>query len=231
MTSHGASNVTESNDAIDAANARRDANATVRAVFLAPGATEVGLDWYGGTQGDYWTEDVSKEYRLTLEAAIRKFVPTAAIVGGEVYCELGEMPLVREMEGQAEKNGESWIDVLREDIDVAAIAARHLKAQVINLTPHEIIVAGGEFKGVYPPSGEVARLITTEVMRGDRRTVVYSSKLIGLPRETEGKTYAVSTMCAMAAHDRSDVVAPYGQIRDADGRIVACEFLVAVEVD
>jgi hypothetical protein len=106
--------------------------------------------------------------------------------------------------------------------------------EIINLTPHEIIVESGIYAGVYPASGQLARIEEKLSTGGDGTEIVtYSSKITGLPDPRPGTVYVVSTMTAMAAvpTNRTDIMAPYGVTRDADGRIVGTKQLVRVALD
>ena len=86
--------------------------------------------------------------------------------------------------------------------------------EIVNLTPHEIIVRllGGD--RVFPPSGQVARCqpVSESVGEVDGIPVVRSAfgALEGLPEPRQGTIYLVSTPAAQkaAALGRTDVVSP-----------------------
>jgi hypothetical protein len=117
----------------------------------------------------------------------------------------------------------------------------------INLTPHPISVyepdsyadercVSGDVIKTFPASGAVARLseraiLPTDAPGGnapDWYVVAHVSlgEPVSLPDAALGVTLIVSMPCAMgllaAGIDRPDVVYPYGQVRDDEGRILGC---------
>ncbi len=100
---------------------------------------------------------------------------------------------------------------------------------VINLTPHVVVVETENGRHEFPPSGVVARVSTTQDQIGEINKVpvvkTVFGDVAGIPEEKEGTVYIVSSLVAQAvAGTRSDVVAPDTgptAIRDEAGRIVA----------
>lgn len=103
--------------------------------------------------------------------------------------------------------------------------------QYINLTPHavNIISADNTMTASYPASGQVARIATEVTGETDGVTSVAYGTLSGLPEPVEGVTYIVSLVslvCLLALQGtRPDVVAPWSEARDSDGRIFGCRGL------
>jgi len=83
--------------------------------------------------------------------------------------------------------------------------------ELINLTPHAIVVDNGSTQKSYEPSGIVARVETksTVVDMLDGFDVV-QNQVIGdnLPEPQEGKVFIVSAMILALKPDRDDLVAP-----------------------
>jgi len=109
---------------------------------------------------------------------------------------------------------------------------------LINLTPHPVTVFDGDTPILtIPPSGTVARLTETATeappIGGVAVTSVRLGKTTGLPEQQDGVTYIVSMPLLMgvmtsATWQRRDLVYPYGQVRDADGRIIGCRGLARI---
>lgn len=103
--------------------------------------------------------------------------------------------------------------------------------QLINLTPHEIVLRPDEGQEVVlPPSGQVARVAVSQqvvAMVGDIPIVATTfGDIEGLPEPRPGVLYVASTLVAQAAAERGrrDVVSPDTgptAVRDEEGRIVA----------
>lgn len=105
--------------------------------------------------------------------------------------------------------------------------------EIINLTPHAIVVHGAHGgTTVYPASGTVARAEERRVAldhdagpmfgHGDIHRVEYGA-MIGLPAPEAGKVFLVSGMVLAHCAGRHDVFAPdtgAGAVRDAQGRVV-----------
>jgi hypothetical protein len=112
----------------------------------------------------------------------------------------------------------------------------------VNLTPHPIVVFAedGSVLADIPASGTVARLAETVtevgVIGNFPLTVVALGDIEGLPEDTADllATYVVSMPLAMRAaavgryRHRGDIVYPFGQVRDAAGRIIGCRSLARI---
>ena len=99
---------------------------------------------------------------------------------------------------------------------------------IVNLTPHPIAVRTPDGTIDIPPSGQVARLITSQIPAGETHGVPVVSTILrdisGLPGPRPGTVYLVSSIVAQAVPDRRDVVAPDtgpSAVRDENGQIVA----------
>ena len=114
------------------------------------------------------------------------------------------------------------------------LARREEKVRIINLTPHELTLVGGNDTviGRIAPTGQVARVITQatrvgQVMVGGYEVPIVSTaygKVENLPKRQIDTTYVVSIMVVQAlGGKRSDVVAPdtgpQSVVRDAQGQI------------
>lgn len=100
--------------------------------------------------------------------------------------------------------------------------------RVVNLTPHRVVVRTEwgdrvfESEGVArvtdvdQPIGELADSPLVEVSVGD---------VTGLPGPRPGTVYLVSRVLASTLPERSDLVFPFGEIRDEAGGIVAVSAL------
>lgn len=95
-------------------------------------------------------------------------------------------------------------------------------------------------KVVYMASGQVARIVDTpgrdlsdEIpVHHPVRSASYGS-VVGLPDPEPDTWYIVSLATALAAAlatGRNDLLVPYDQIRDEDGRIIGCRELARPEV-
>lgn len=103
-----------------------------------------------------------------------------------------------------------------------------MKVKVINLTPHDIVINDGT---VFPPSGMVARVDTTQVLDGDVNGIpvmkVSYGDIVDLPAPKQGVVYIVSALVLSAskAAGRTDCVAPNTSstdvIRNDKGQIVS----------
>lgn len=104
---------------------------------------------------------------------------------------------------------------------------------VVNLTTHAVSVHNDD--GVvasWEPSGDFARLVERRTGRGhlDGHPVVpvvgvwYADSVEGLPDLTPGTVYIVSRVLAAAVR-RHDLYFPFGEVRDAEGRIIGCRAL------
>ena len=125
--------------------------------------------------------------------------------------------------------------------DEAECGLDDLPPQVINLTPHEVVVrppVGADLR--FPASGEVARVAMQETEAGQIAGLLIptitrqAGEIIGLPAPKPGTIYLVSAMVLDAIRDsgRTDIYAPdtgATAIRDNKGRIVAVTRLVALD--
>lgn len=107
----------------------------------------------------------------------------------------------------------------RVSLGLARIGADEVRAgdhmQIVNLTPHPVLVTTGQHAGNYPPAGEVARV--ENLPYGPVR---------GLPDRQPDTILIVSVLVAEALPYRDDLRVPGEQERDASGRIVGCRSLV-----
>jgi hypothetical protein len=100
----------------------------------------------------------------------------------------------------------------------------------VNLTPHEINFRPAANTGLCErtiPSVGSARLNSSVEAEG----IIRQRRLgciVGLPEPTPGCIFIASSMVADAANaaGRTDVVAPAGDIRDAQGRIIGTSYFV-----
>jgi len=100
----------------------------------------------------------------------------------------------------------------------------------VNLTPHEINFRPAANTGLCErtiPSVGSARLNSSVEAEG----IIRQRRLgciVGLPEPAAGIVYIASSMVADAANaaGRTDVVAPAGDIRDAQGRIIGTSYFV-----
>lgn len=106
---------------------------------------------------------------------------------------------------------------------------------MLNLTPHQITVRSQDGTDhVFPPSGQLARVATTEVVVGSCPVTgaAIVSRTLGAPQglPEAGTPCLVSAMVAGSCHGRPGVFAPDSgpsAIRDDRGLVVAVTRLVA----
>ncbi len=103
-------------------------------------------------------------------------------------------------------------------------------ANLVNLTPHPIRIVNENGEVQIPPSGQVARVASSQVVIGYVDHIPIRQTTFGqvenLPDPQPGTIYVVSSLVAQAVSGvRDDVVAPdtspSGEVRAADGRIIA----------
>lgn len=99
---------------------------------------------------------------------------------------------------------------------------------IVNLTPHPVrLISGtGELIAEYPATGLVARIQVEDL--GAENTLVKKVGYLGvtgLPPSSPGVLFVVSLLVALAVSDRDDVVAPYDEVRDSQGRVIGCRAL------
>ena len=98
--------------------------------------------------------------------------------------------------------------------------------ELINLTPHDIIVDNGNDLIKYPPSGIIARVESkTEIIGSINNIPISTIKYgdpINIPPKKENTIYIVSSL-VRSLSKRNDLVSPdtNNSIRDEKGRIVA----------
>lgn len=110
---------------------------------------------------------------------------------------------------------------------------------LVNLTPHPIHLYGRRAvedgpELVIPPSGSVARVATIDLGANPSR---HSGRLVAwmeyghvhdLPQPRRGVDYVVSLVVALAARGRDDLLAPYDEVRNAEGTMIGCRLLQRV---
>jgi hypothetical protein len=106
---------------------------------------------------------------------------------------------------------------------------------LVNLTPHPISiyrdrkVEDGPAE-VIAPSGKVARVAVIELGTGSSRHSGRNYELVeyghvhDLPQPVPGTDYIVSLVVALACH-RDDLLAPFVEVRNAEGTMIGCRFL------
>ena len=100
----------------------------------------------------------------------------------------------------------------------------------VNLTPHEIKIFSDEQKAiVILPSGHEARVSVTSTLEKEIDDIkVYKTtygNIEGLPEPRLKTIYIVSSIVASRVKDRSDVMVPFGFVRNDKGVIVGCRGL------
>jgi hypothetical protein len=93
--------------------------------------------------------------------------------------------------------------------------------ELVNLTPHTINDLQGGMD--HPVSGQLARVSSTqvEVFPGFFRTTF--GEVEGLPEPRPGVLLIVSALVRVACADRSDLISPGEQVRDAEGKPIGCK--------
>jgi len=108
--------------------------------------------------------------------------------------------------------------------------------EIINLTPHDVVLVLGEEKVVFPSSGIVARCKTTRqtvnIIKVNGRDIAINKTIFGevenLPQPKADTMYIVSSLVAQAAKDRDDLIIPDDTVRDDKGAIVGCKAFAKV---
>jgi hypothetical protein len=99
--------------------------------------------------------------------------------------------------------------------------------QLVNLTPHDVVIRNDDEDIVIPKSGMVARVKETvihkEIINGVQVTDIHYEKTSNLPECKDGIYYIVSIVVAYANSGRHDLVFPDGlnAYRDEKGQIEA----------
>jgi hypothetical protein len=108
--------------------------------------------------------------------------------------------------------------------------------QLVNLTPHEIIIVRDGERLAVPPSGVVARVAATRrvvaTIDVDGMVIpvnrVEFGQVENLPEPQAGTWYIVSAIVAQAVPERDDLVIPDDAVRDDQGRIIGARALARV---
>lgn len=105
---------------------------------------------------------------------------------------------------------------------------------LVNITPHAIVIRVGTQHVTVPPSGQVARVATQTIPTGvvefggieipTYRQV--AGDVTGLPDPQDDTIFVVSSMVRLASPGRPDVASPGELIRDAAGQPVGCNGLI-----
>lgn len=98
--------------------------------------------------------------------------------------------------------------------------------EIVNLTPHPIVITDGK---TYPPSGQVARVSTQYGVAVNGVADVSFGEIQGLPDPQPDTIYIVSAMLVAAAPHRTDLVSPasgHPLCVRKDGQVVSVPFLV-----
>ncbi len=107
---------------------------------------------------------------------------------------------------------------------------------LVNLTPHPIAIYRDRAiedgpAEVIPPSGTVARIATidlgTQLGNSSAYELVQYGYAHDLPQPRPDVDYIVSLVVALACH-RNDLLAPYVEVRNAEGTMIGCRFLQKV---
>jgi hypothetical protein len=107
---------------------------------------------------------------------------------------------------------------------------------LINMTPHPVAIYRNNTleEGpveVIPPSGTVVRLATielgTQMQYGASYELVEYGHAHDLPPKQPDTYLIVSLVVALAVH-RGDLLAPFIEVRNADGTMVGCRYLQMV---
>lgn len=100
---------------------------------------------------------------------------------------------------------------------------------IINLTPHSIVIFLESGTRTIPASGTVARAktIREQIDCIDGIPVFRTSfgEVEGLPEPAEGTMYIVSSLAAQGAKHRNDLYVTDDPVRDEENRIIGCRSL------
>lgn len=107
--------------------------------------------------------------------------------------------------------------------------------KLVNLTPHAITLMDDDTNNIciIEPSGDIARVSVrterTETLAFNDMALATSKSVYGevegLPDETDGVAYVVSSLVAQRVPERNDVFIPNESVRDEKGRIIGCKSL------
>jgi hypothetical protein len=142
---------------------------------------------------------------------------------------------------QQQMFAEGWIPTGRDVQTIHSDGSSTYMEEVqrfVNLTPHAVTIYGPDDQTTttIPTSGTVARLAETtepsDAIGAIPTVTVHLGQVDGLPAAEDGTTYVVSMPLLMgmaaAGIDRPDCVYPFGQVRDAQGRIIGCRQLARI---
>jgi hypothetical protein len=102
-----------------------------------------------------------------------------------------------------------------------------------NLTAHPVTILGERDSVVLPGSSSPPR-ITDQIVRSSSVAVgqldipvreITAGRVLGLPEPHDDVLYVVPRIIAAACPDRRDLVVPFEDIRDHDGRVIGCRAL------
>lgn len=100
---------------------------------------------------------------------------------------------------------------------------------ITNLQAHDIIVITPTEEVVFPSEGRVqVRMDVRDVTGNGLLKSGHWTHTRGLPRSDQQTLYIVSALVAMFelfSNDRTDLLFPWGQVRDSSGRTLGCKAL------
>lgn len=110
------------------------------------------------------------------------------------------------------------------------------QTNLINLTPHEVVLVCGDQVLAFPPSGTVARVIRERRREGALKggdvlipvNAISETDIANLPPPESGTQYIVSNIVARFASDRDDLLAVDQVIRNNNGRIIGAAALAKI---
>lgn len=110
------------------------------------------------------------------------------------------------------------------------------KTNLINLTPHEVVLVCGDHILAFPSSGTVARVIRARRREGTLKdgdvlipiNAISETDIANLPPPESGTQYIVSNIVARFASDRDDLLAVDQVIRNNNGRIIGAAALAKI---
>ena len=99
---------------------------------------------------------------------------------------------------------------------------------LVNLTPHPIVIDDGTTVLTVAPSGTIARVATNLTDLGDGLYTRTWGDVVDLPAPADNTILIVSAMVAGRVPDRTDVASPATDLakRDDNGRIVSVPGLI-----
>jgi hypothetical protein len=102
-----------------------------------------------------------------------------------------------------------------------------------NLTPHPVMIVGESDSIALPPCSSPPR-IADQILRSTSIVVgrldiplrdIAPGTVSGLPEPQEGVLLIVARIVAATRPDRADLVVPFDDVRDHDGRVIGCRAL------